>query len=43
MTVKAVGEITGNRTREEDQMDECTFRVPARWLVVVALSVASRL
>merc|ERR1719213_1625595 len=30
VTVKAVGEITGNRTREEDQMDECTFRVTVK-------------
>jgi len=27
VTVHATGEITGNRTREEDQSDECTFNV----------------
>ena len=28
VTVKAMGEITGTRTEEEDQSDECTFKVP---------------
>jgi len=27
VTVKAMGEITGTRTEEEDQSDECTFKV----------------
>jgi len=27
VTVKATGEITGTRTEEEDQSDECTFKV----------------
>jgi len=27
VTVKAKGEVTGNRTREEEQSDECTFTV----------------
>jgi len=30
VTVKAVGKITGERTREEEQSDECSFRVTVK-------------
>merc|ERR1719446_1154968 len=30
VTVKAVGEITGTRTLEEEQSDECTFKVTVK-------------